>query len=143
MIDSIVRAVSAVASLTHHTMSISFSDSNIYPGHDHSLSQLLCAAKRKLQDATFGLRYVCPKPWLPHQILNDTHRIATSVNKVEVVDCRCAHSGSLTLFSGHRSRTGCIRSPRSDSVLEAHVRAHTPDPPRCFVARPGLLLRRR
>ena len=39
-------------------MSTSYNNSENYAGCDYSLSQLLYAAKRKLQDTVFGGRYV-------------------------------------------------------------------------------------
>ena len=52
------------------------------------------------------------------------------------------HSGSHTLILGERSRTGRVRSTRSDSVREEPVRTRKLNPPRSSLAYPGLLLRR-
>ena len=71
------------SALLRTTMTIS-SNSENYPGCDYSLSQLLYATKRRLQDTVLGGRYVqcCNCGMLDFE--TRPHRIATTTNHDEV-----------------------------------------------------------
>ena len=54
-------------------MSTSIGDSGTYPGRNHSLSQLLYAAKRQLQDGAFDEKYVRRRRHVTPRKISEAH----------------------------------------------------------------------
>ena len=73
-----------VTTLWQTIMSASVSNGETYPGCNYSLSQLLSAAKRKLQETQFGGRCVQYGFDVSTSDIKNTRRVTSTVNQVEV-----------------------------------------------------------